>query len=125
MMEWNILATAIKRQERYLLRLLSRYGEFRGSGYRDVVMGRVEDNERKIPVCKGKVIYDVMGATYCFIGENYQKIQTMKCMSKQCFLVAVVFILFDGCTTMQTRLMEAADLSHLVINSAAFHSSNE
>lgn len=42
-MEWNILATAIKRQERYLLRLLSRYGEFRGSGYRDVVMGRVED----------------------------------------------------------------------------------
>jgi hypothetical protein len=43
MMEWNILATAIKRQERYLLRLLSRYGEFRGSGYRDVVMGRVED----------------------------------------------------------------------------------
>lgn len=43
MMEWNILATAIRRQERYLLRLLSNYGEFRGSGYRDVVLGRVED----------------------------------------------------------------------------------
>ncbi len=41
MMEWNILATAIKRQERYLLRLLSRYGEFMGSGYRDIVMRRV------------------------------------------------------------------------------------
>ncbi len=43
MMEWNILATAIRKQERYLLRLLSNYGEFRGSGYRDVVLGRVED----------------------------------------------------------------------------------
>lgn len=43
MMEWNILATAPKRQERYLLRLLSSYVEFKGSGYRDVVLGRVED----------------------------------------------------------------------------------
>lgn len=42
-MEWNILATANRRQERYLLRLLSKYGEFKGSGYRDVVVGRVED----------------------------------------------------------------------------------
>lgn len=42
-MEWNILATANRRQERYLLRLLSRYGEFKGSGYRDVVIGKVED----------------------------------------------------------------------------------
>lgn len=42
-MEWNILATANRRQERYLLRLLSKYGEFKGSGYRDVVLGRVED----------------------------------------------------------------------------------
>ncbi len=42
-MEWNILATANRRQERYLLRLLSKYGEFKGSGYRDVVIGRVED----------------------------------------------------------------------------------
>lgn len=43
MMEWNILATAFRRQGRYLLRLLNKYGEFRGSGYRDVVIGRVED----------------------------------------------------------------------------------
>lgn len=43
MMEWNVLVTANMRQERYLLRLLSRHGEFRGSGYRDVVLGRVED----------------------------------------------------------------------------------
>jgi len=42
-MEWNILATANRRQERYLLRILSRYGEFKGSGYRNVVIGRVED----------------------------------------------------------------------------------
>jgi tRNA(Ser,Leu) C12 N-acetylase TAN1 len=43
MMEWNILATASMRQERYLLRLLSNYGDFKGSGYRGVVIGRVEN----------------------------------------------------------------------------------
>lgn len=43
MMEWNILATAFRRQERYLLWLLKNYGEFKGSGYRDVVIGWVKD----------------------------------------------------------------------------------
>jgi tRNA(Ser,Leu) C12 N-acetylase TAN1 len=41
--EWNILAAAFMRKERSLLNLLRNYGEFKGSGYRDVVLGRVED----------------------------------------------------------------------------------
>ncbi len=43
MEKWNILATAQKRQERYVLRLLNNYGEFRRSGYRDVILGYVAD----------------------------------------------------------------------------------
>ncbi|OGP71316.1 MAG: hypothetical protein A2W09_02455 [Deltaproteobacteria bacterium RBG_16_50_11] len=43
MREWNILATAAKEQQRYLLMFLNGYGEFKGSGFRDVVLGRVED----------------------------------------------------------------------------------
>jgi hypothetical protein len=43
MEKWNILATAQKRQERYALRLLNKYGGFRGSGYRDVILGYVAD----------------------------------------------------------------------------------
>jgi tRNA(Ser,Leu) C12 N-acetylase TAN1 len=43
MKEWNILATAAREQERYLLRFLNEYGEFKGSGFRDVVLGRVEE----------------------------------------------------------------------------------
>ena len=43
MEEWNILATAQKGQERYVLRLLKSRGEFRRSGYRDVVLGYVAD----------------------------------------------------------------------------------
>ena len=43
MEKWNILATARRRQERYVLRLLNNYGEFRGSGYRDVILGYVAD----------------------------------------------------------------------------------
>ncbi len=43
MEKWNILATALRREERYVLRLLDKYGKFRGSGYRDVVLGYVED----------------------------------------------------------------------------------
>jgi tRNA(Ser,Leu) C12 N-acetylase TAN1 len=43
MKEWNILATATREQERYLLRFLNDYGEFKGSGFRDVVLGRVEE----------------------------------------------------------------------------------
>ena len=41
--EWNILATAQKGQERYVLRFLKSRGEFRRSGYRDVVLGYVAD----------------------------------------------------------------------------------
>lgn len=43
MKQWNILATAQWRHERHLLRLLNQFGEFRGSGYRDVILGYVED----------------------------------------------------------------------------------
>ncbi len=43
MEKWNVLATAQKRQERHVLRLLNRYGEFKGSGYRDVILGYVAD----------------------------------------------------------------------------------
>jgi tRNA(Ser,Leu) C12 N-acetylase TAN1 len=43
MMEWNILATSFKGRERYLIRFLNNYGNFRGSGFRDVIRGRVED----------------------------------------------------------------------------------
>ena len=45
MEEWNILATAQKGQERYALRILKNHGEFRRSGYRDVVLGYVDDVE--------------------------------------------------------------------------------
>lgn len=41
--EWNILATAFMRRERSLLNLLGSYGEFKGSGWRDVIIGKVED----------------------------------------------------------------------------------
>lgn len=51
-MEWNILATANRRQERYLLRLLSRYGEFKGSGYRDVLIGKVENVDTFLEILK-------------------------------------------------------------------------
>jgi tRNA(Ser,Leu) C12 N-acetylase TAN1 len=42
-MEWNILATAFMRRERALLKLMRNFGEFKGSGYRDVLLGKVED----------------------------------------------------------------------------------
>jgi tRNA(Ser,Leu) C12 N-acetylase TAN1 len=43
MKELNILATATREQGRYLLRFLNEYGEFKGSGFRDVVLGRVKE----------------------------------------------------------------------------------
>ena len=43
MEKWNILATARKGEERYVIRILNNYGEFRGSGYRDVILGYVAD----------------------------------------------------------------------------------
>lgn len=43
MEKWNILATAQWRSERRLLRILREFGEFKGSGYRDVILGQVED----------------------------------------------------------------------------------
>jgi tRNA(Ser,Leu) C12 N-acetylase TAN1 len=43
MERWNILATAKRRQERYVLGLLKNYGDFRHSGYRDVILGHVPD----------------------------------------------------------------------------------
>lgn len=43
MKEWNVLITATRGEEKYLLRFLEEYGEFKGSGFRDVVLGWVED----------------------------------------------------------------------------------
>jgi tRNA(Ser,Leu) C12 N-acetylase TAN1 len=43
MMEWNILATSFKGRERSLIRFLNNYGNFKGSGFRDVIRGRVEN----------------------------------------------------------------------------------
>jgi len=40
---WNVLATALRGREKFLLNSLSPYGEFKGSGFRDVVLGRVGD----------------------------------------------------------------------------------
>jgi hypothetical protein len=43
MQEWNILATAQRWREGSLLRLLRKLGEFRHSGFRDVLIGQVVD----------------------------------------------------------------------------------
>ena len=42
-MEWNVLATAFMKKERSLLRFLREFGDFKGSGFRDVVFGAVEN----------------------------------------------------------------------------------
>ena len=42
-MDWNIQATAFMRKERALLKLMPNFDEFKGSGYRDVLLGRLED----------------------------------------------------------------------------------
>ncbi len=44
-MEWNVLATAFIRKERYLLRFLREFGDFKGSGFRDVIIGAVENRD--------------------------------------------------------------------------------
>jgi tRNA(Ser,Leu) C12 N-acetylase TAN1 len=43
MEEWNILATAQRGQERFLLQRLNKFGDFRHSGCRDVILGNVAD----------------------------------------------------------------------------------
>jgi len=43
MAEWNILATAYWGREKNALRFLTRHGEFRSSGFKDVIRGHVED----------------------------------------------------------------------------------
>jgi tRNA(Ser,Leu) C12 N-acetylase TAN1 len=43
--DWNVLATAFMRKERFLLRSLRELGDFRGSGFRDVIIGSVESRE--------------------------------------------------------------------------------
>lgn len=44
-MEWNVLVTAFIRKERVLLPLLREFGEFQGSGFRDVIIGAVENRD--------------------------------------------------------------------------------
>ena len=44
-MEWNVLATAFMRKERHLLRFLREFGDFKGSGFRDVIIGTVENRD--------------------------------------------------------------------------------
>ena len=43
MKEWNILATAFWGRGKDALRLLTPHGEFKGSGFKDVLQGHVED----------------------------------------------------------------------------------
>ena len=43
MREWNILVTAHWGQERKALRFLAQHGEFKSSGFKDVLRGNVED----------------------------------------------------------------------------------
>ncbi len=43
MKEWNILATAFWGRGKDALRLLTQYGEFNGSGFKDVLQGYVDD----------------------------------------------------------------------------------
>lgn len=43
MKEWNILATAFWGKGKDALRLLTLHGEFKGSGFKDVLQGHVED----------------------------------------------------------------------------------
>ncbi|OGP72703.1 MAG: hypothetical protein A2V86_12070 [Deltaproteobacteria bacterium RBG_16_49_23] len=43
MKEWNVLISTYWGQEKKLLRLLSQHGEFKSSGFKDVLLGHVED----------------------------------------------------------------------------------
>ncbi len=43
MKEWNILATAFRGRGKDALRLLILHGDFKGSGFKDVLQGHVED----------------------------------------------------------------------------------
>jgi len=43
MREWNILATTHWGQERRAIRFLTQHGEFKSSGFKDVLRGHVED----------------------------------------------------------------------------------
>jgi len=43
MKEWNILATAFWGRGKHALRLLTQHGEFKDSGFKDVLQGHVED----------------------------------------------------------------------------------
>jgi tRNA(Ser,Leu) C12 N-acetylase TAN1 len=43
MKEWNVLVATHWGQEKQSLRILSQHGEFKSSGFKDVLQGRVED----------------------------------------------------------------------------------
>ncbi len=43
MKEWNVLAASYRGQEKKSLRFLSQLGDFRSSGFKDVLLGHVED----------------------------------------------------------------------------------
>jgi tRNA(Ser,Leu) C12 N-acetylase TAN1 len=51
--EWNVLATAFMRKERSLLRFLRAFGDFKGSGFRDVIIGAVEDRDAFLETMEG------------------------------------------------------------------------
>jgi tRNA(Ser,Leu) C12 N-acetylase TAN1 len=42
---WNVLATAKEREQRHLVKLLKRFGDFRWTKFLGVLVGRVEDHE--------------------------------------------------------------------------------
>jgi len=43
--EWNVLVTSLRNKERSLLRFLREFGDFKGSGFRDVIFGAVENRD--------------------------------------------------------------------------------
>ena len=48
MSQWNILATSYIRQGHYLIRILNRYGEFKRTPFRDVLLGHVDNTDEFI-----------------------------------------------------------------------------
>ena len=54
MEQWNVVATSEMFSEKRLMRQLAFYGRFRRSGYRDVIIGLVEDTDKFLEKLQGE-----------------------------------------------------------------------
>lgn len=54
MKDWNVVATSQMGQEQRLLRELADLGDFQGSGFREVLIGRVPDPDAFVETLKGR-----------------------------------------------------------------------